>query len=66
MERNRIKPRCKLSNQDGNIYNLLSIASVTLKNIGLDQEAKEMWEQAANANSYDEALAIIQEYVEVY
>lgn len=66
MGNKRIKPRCKLSGKDGNVFNLLSIASLALKDIGLKEEAKEMYERATHSNSYEEALAIIAEYVQIY
>ena len=37
------KPKCKLLGEDGNIYNLMGIASRTLKKNGLEEEAKEMF-----------------------
>ena len=43
------KPKCPLIGQDGNIFNLMGIASKTLKRNGM----------------YDEALSIIDEYVEI-
>ena len=60
-----MKPKCKLIGEDGNIFNLMSIASKTLKETGMEEEAKEMIERIINYRSYIEALAIISEYVEV-
>ena len=63
------KPRCKLVGEDGNIFNLIGIASRTLKNNGQITQANEMARritQDGEAKSYDEALAIIMEYVDVY
>ena len=60
-----MKPKCKLIGVDGNIFNLMSIASKTLKETGMEEEAKEMIERIINSRSYIEALAIISEYVEV-
>ena len=65
MENKRIKPKCKLSDKDGNIFNLLAVASRTLKDIGMSAEADEMWKRATSSQSYDEALGIIFEYVTV-
>ncbi len=59
------KPKCKLIGQDGNIFNLMSIASRTLKSAGLKEQAEEMIERISNSGSYHEALGIIMEYVEV-
>ena len=60
-----MKPRCKLIGEDGNIFNLLGIASQTLRHIGLPDQAKEMAKRVMISGSYDEALMIISEYVEV-
>ncbi len=60
-----MKPKCKLIGENGNIFNLMSIASKTLKETGMEEEAKEMIERIINSRSYIEALAIISEYVEV-
>lgn len=62
----RVKPDCELIGQDGNIFNLLGIASRTLKRNGMSDEAKEMTERITNgAGSYYEALNIIGEYVNI-
>ena len=59
------KPKCKLIGEDGNIFNLMGIASRTLKKAGLTKQAEEMIERIKNSGSYYEALGIIMEYVEV-
>ncbi|NMB35610.1 MAG: hypothetical protein GX989_04905 [Firmicutes bacterium] len=59
------KPRCKLVGADGNIFNLMGIASRTLKDAGLEQQATEMRERIFKSDSYNKALQIIMEYVEV-
>jgi len=59
------KPVCKLIGEDGNIFNLMGIASRTLKKVGMKEEAKEMTDRILNSKSYTEALAIISEYVEI-
>lgn len=61
-----MKPRCKLIGEDGNIFNLLGIASKTLKEADLEDEADEMASRVYKSKSYTEALGIISEYVEVY
>ena len=63
------KPKCKLIGEDGNIFNLIGIASRTLKKNGQVMQVNEMTRritQDGEAKSYDEALAIIMEYVDVY
>lgn len=55
----RDKPDCELIGQDGNIFNLMGIASRTLKRNGMRDEAEEMVDRITNgASSYDEALCI--------
>ena len=59
------KPKCKLIGQNGNIFNLVGIAVRTLKDASMNQQALEMQDRVFKSKSYDEALAIISEYVEV-
>ena len=54
----KIKPDCPLIGQDGNIFNLMGIASRTLKNNDMREEATEMQKRVMNSSSYDEALCI--------
>lgn len=61
-----MKPKCKLIGEDGNIFNLLGIASKTLKEADLKDKADEMASRVYESNSYLEALAIISEYVDIY
>lgn len=60
------KPRVKLIGENGNIFNLLGIATKALRRNNMGDKAKELTERATKAASYDEALAIITDYVEVY
>ena len=60
------KPKCALIGEDGNIFNLMGIASRTLKRNKMNEEAQEMCNKiTTEAKSYDEALMIIGEYVEI-
>lgn len=59
------KPDCALIGQNGNIFNLLGIASHTLRENGLKGQAKEMTSRVFASNSYQEALGIIGEYVNI-
>jgi len=63
----RKKPNCDLIGQDGNIFNLIGIASRTLRRAGLSQEAKEMSDRiiGGEAKNYHHALSIIGEYVNI-
>lgn len=58
------KPRCKLIGEDGNIFNLISIAARALEKEGFEDEADEMTARIYKSQSYTEALGIIMEYVE--
>lgn len=60
-----IKPDCPLIGQDGNIYNLVGIASNTLKRNGLREQASEMTEKVFQSHSYEEALSVISQYVNI-
>ena len=61
------KPRCKLVGENGNVFNLMAIASRTLKRHRLANQAEEMVRRIQQeAKSYDEGLVIIQEYVDAY
>lgn len=61
----KVKPDCELIGQDGNIFNLMGIASHTLKQNGMADEAKEMCSRVTSSGSYCEALNIIGEYVDI-
>jgi hypothetical protein len=59
------KPTAHLIGENGNVFNLIGIASKALKRAGQADKAKEMTERCFDCGSYDEALTIIQEYVNV-
>ena len=59
------KPDCKLIGEDGNIFNLMGIASRILRQNGMAEEAVEMRDRIRASGSYDEALCIIGEYVNI-
>lgn len=61
-----LKPDCPLIGQDGNIFNLMGIASRTLRQSGMPEQASEMCSRITEtAGSYSEALGIIGEYVNI-
>lgn len=62
---NEIKPKCKLIGEDGNIFFILGRVSRVLKETGRADQVKECSDRVMNSCSYDEALRIIMEYVEV-
>ena len=59
------KPKCPLIGQNGNIFNLMGIASRTLKRNGMSNESKEMCSRITSSGSYYEALNVIGEYIEI-
>ena len=61
-----MKPKCRLIGEDGNIFNLMGIVSRTLKEAGEPEKADEMIQRITKeAKNYDEALAMLMEYVDV-
>ena len=66
MDQERQKPSCPLIGQNGNIFHLMGLASRTLRQCGMADEAKEMQNRimGGDCHSYEEALRIISEYVE--
>lgn len=60
-----MKPIVIFTGENGNIYNLLGIASRALKKVSQRDKATEMRSRVTKSKSYDEALLIIMEYVEV-
>ncbi len=59
------KPDCPLIGQDGNIFNLMGIASRTLRENGMADQAREMRTRITQCQSYHSALSIIGEYVNI-
>lgn len=59
------KPKCKLIGENGNIFNLLCIARKVLLKNNLVYEALNMQNEVFNAKSYEEALMILDKYVEI-
>lgn len=61
-----MKPKCKVISEDGNIFNLMGIVSKTLKEAGEHEKVDEMVKRiTTQAESYDEALAMLMDYVDV-
>ena len=59
------KPDCPLIGQNGNIYTLIGIASSTLRKHDMEDQAKEMFQRITQCQSYDSALNIIGDYVNI-
>ena len=60
-----MKPKCQLTGADGNIFNLMGLARKALREAGQRELGEEMTNRVYGAKSYDQALQIIMEYVEV-
>ena len=58
------RPKSPIIGADSNIFNIMGIASKTLKHNGMTEESKEMCSRVTSSGSYEEALGIIMEYVE--
>lgn len=61
----KVKPDCALIGTDGNVFSILGMASRTLKQNGMADEAKEMCSRVTSSGSYYEALNIIGEDVNI-
>lgn len=64
-EQSRQKPDCPLIGRDSNIFNLIGIAGQTLREHGMEEQAKEMFSRITQCQSYDSALNIISDYVNI-
>lgn len=58
------KPKAPIINADGNVFNLIGICVRALKKAGYSDKANEMSDKVLCSGSYDEALAIMCEYIE--
>lgn len=58
------KPTVKLTGQNGNVYNIISLVSTALRKTGQRDKEKEWQEKAFKCGSYDEVLQLCFEYVE--
>lgn len=59
------KIQVRLIGEDGNIFNLVGITSKALEKNGQRQESTEMKNKVFSSKSYEEALAIISDYVDI-
>ncbi len=60
-----LKPKCKLIGEDGNIFFILGRVGRVLKDNGMADKAKECSDRVMASGSYEQALGIIMEYVDV-
>lgn len=58
------KPKMNLVGEVGNVFAILGRASRALKQAGMPEQAKEMFDRVTSSGDYYEALNIISEYVE--
>ncbi len=58
-----MKPKCKLIGQDGNVFYIIGRVSKTLEQNNID--SSDFKNRVYRAKSYDEALQIVMEHVEV-
>lgn len=54
-----MKPKCKITGTDENIFNLIGLARKALREAGQRELGEEMTNRVYTAKSYDEALQII-------
>lgn len=59
------KPIAKLIGADGNIFNLVGIAAKALRKAGQEDQVSEMRKKVMKSKSYDQALQVIMDYVNV-
>ena len=59
------KPVCKLSGTDGNVFALSGRVRLALNRAGQADKAKEFADRLFQCKSYDDALDLMNEYVEV-
>ena len=60
-----VKPDCPLIGEDGNIFHIIGIASEALRENGMQEQAEEMRSRIFQCQSYDSALSIIGDYVNI-
>lgn len=60
-----VKPVCNLTDCDSNVFVLAGRVSRTLKRAGLADKATEFQGKLSTCKSYDEALRLMMQYVEV-
>ena len=59
------KPTCKLIGTDGNVLALAGRVTQTLHRAGQEDRAKEFQARLPKCKSYEEALGLMDEYVEI-
>jgi len=59
------KPKCKLVGTDGNVFALAGVVSRCLKKAGQPEKATEFTSKLFQCGSYDEALCLMGDYVDI-
>lgn len=59
------KPKCKLTETDGNVFALAGQVSRVLKRAGKPEQAKEFMGKLLGCGGYDNALQLMMDYVDV-
>lgn len=59
------KARVQLVGEDGNIFSILGRCRREMRRVGQLDQFNEMSDKVQSCKSYDEALQVIMEYVEV-
>lgn len=60
------KPVVRLTGEDGNVFNLLGICSRALKKAGQAEKDRAMRDRVFKSGSYEEALSVMGEYVDIH
>jgi len=59
------KPSCVLTGTDGNVFHIIGLVNLALKEAGQSERANEFTKRAFKASSYHEVLVMLNEYVNV-
>lgn len=59
------EPKCDITKAYGSMLEILGMASTTLKRHNLYEQSREMIEKATTVYSYDEALDVVNQYVDL-
>lgn len=59
------RPLCKLTGQNGNVFNIISRVRRALINAGMPEQAKEFVDAAERAERYEDVLRLAFRYVDV-
>lgn len=64
-QRKSMKPICKLTGTDGNVFALMGLVARTLRRNGQADMVREMSRRTCSCHSYGEALRILGDYVDI-